>query len=274
MIALRKCFALVTLLMTGCAIGGTFTVRGVDPHTVDLGAQTVGGYAVFDVTEKVGEPVLTIEYACHPNGLTGKGDFQRETSARYLGERFDLPVLPGNINRHEIYRIGRTGRFVAPLIQGQERYARFHVEPKDAAVTIADFCISNAQVFAAEPLVGSFRCSDERLNKLWKASVWTCRLASFPNHDAWKNAGGRLMPRKLEKGESEGWCKTFAPDDGTLEVTYEFDANPHFPVGRFDVLTGIQRKAIVQDGTNVLKSLKLPIRAGERFGFSVERKRK
>lgn len=253
------------------AAEAAFTVTGGKPHTIDLGAQTVGGYAVFDVTAKTGEPVLTIEYACHPNGLTGKGDFQRETSARYLGEKFDLPVLPGNVNRHEIYRIGRTGRFVAPLIQGQERYARFHVEPKDASVTIADFCISNAQVFAAEPLVGSFRCSDERLNRLWGASVWTCRLASFPNHDAWKNAGGRLMPRKLEKGDPEGWCKTFAPDDGTLEVTYEFDANPHFPVGRFDVLTGIQRTTVVQDGTNVLKTLKLPIREGERFGFAVEK---
>ena len=248
-----------------------FTVTGEKPHTVDLGAQTVGGYAVFDVASKTGEPVLTIEYACHPNGLTGKGDFQRETSARYLGKQFDLPVLPGNVNRHEIYRIGRTGRFVAPLIQGQERYARFHVEPKDASVTITNFAITNAEVFAAEPLAGSFRCSDERLNKLWDASVWTCRLASFPNHDAWKNAGGRLMPRKLEKGEPDGWCKTFAPDDGTLEVTYEFDANPHFPVGKFDVLTGIQRTAVVQDGTNVLKTLKLLIREGERFGFAVEK---
>ena len=54
-------------------------------------------------------------------------------------------------------------------------------------------------------------------------------------------------------------------------MTYEFDANPHFPVGKFDVLTGIQRMAVVQDGTNVLKTLKLPIREGERFGFAVEK---
>lgn len=260
-------FAVAFVLSTEAA----FTVKGTAPHTIDLGAKTVGGYAVFDVESKVGDPVLTLEYACHPEGLNGKGDFQRENAARYLGEQFDLPVLPGNINRHEIYRIGRTGRFVAPLIQGQERYVRFHVEPKDAAVTISDFCISNAQVFATEPLAGSFRCSDERFNKLWDASVWTCRLASFPNHDAWKNAGGRLLPRKLEKGEADGWCKTFSPVDGTLEISYEFDANPHFSVGTFDVLTGIQRKTVVQDGTNVLRTLKLPIRAGERFGFSVQK---
>ena len=248
-----------------------FTVVGSRPHTVDLGAHTVGGYAVFDVSEKKGEPLLTIEYACHPDGLSGKGDFQRETSARYLGEQFDLPVLPGNVNRHEIYRICRTGRFVAPLIQGQERYARFHVVPADASVTISSFCISNADVFAAEPLAGSFRCSDERLNKLWDASVWTCRLASFPNHNAWKNAGGRLMPRKLEKGLREGWCRTTAPDDCELEIVYEFDANPHFPVGSFQVLAGLRRTTIVQDSTNELKKATVPVRLGERFGFAVDK---
>ncbi|MCR5750861.1 MAG: hypothetical protein K6G91_02765 [Kiritimatiellae bacterium] len=264
--------ALCLSTLSLAALAGTgFTVDGSRPHTIDLGACTVGGYAVFDVAGKTGEPLLTIEYACHPDGLSGKGDFQRETSARYLGEQFDLPVLPGNVNRHEIYRICRTGRFVAPLIQGQERYARFHVEPKDASVTISGFCISNAQVFAAEPLAGSFRCSDERLNKLWDASVWTCRLASFPNHDAWKCAGGRLMPRKLEKGEREGWCRTTAPDDGTLEIVYEFDANPHFPVGRFQVLAGIRRTEVVQDSTNALRTLSVPVRIGERFGFAVDK---
>ena len=248
-----------------------FTVRSGEARTIDLGAQTVGGYAVFDVVERSGECLLTIEYACHPDGLTGKGDFQRETAARYLGEQFDLPVLPGNINRHEIYRICRTGRFVAPLIQGQERYARFHVEPEGASVVIENFAISNAEVFATEPLAGSFRCSDERLNKLWDASVWTCRLASFPNHDAWKCAGGRLMPRKLEKGSPEGWCLETAPADGTLEIVCEFDANPHFPAGRFTVLAGNRRVEVVQDSTNELKRLSVPVRLGERFGFAVEK---
>ncbi len=248
-----------------------FTVHGAKPFTMDLGAHTVGGYAVFDVEAKEDEPELTIEYACHPDGLSGKGDFQRETAARYLGEHFDLPVLPGNINRHEIYRICRTGRFVAPLIQGQERYARFHVTPADASVTISGFGVTNAEVFASEPLAGSFRCSDERLNKLWDASVWTCRLASFPNHNAWKNAGGRLMPRKLEKGLPVGWCKTTAPDDGVLEIVYEFDANPHFPVGSFKVLAGNRQTVVTQDSTNELKTAKVPIRLGERFGFSVEK---
>ena len=261
----------VLALPQGLFAADGFTVDGRRPHTVDLGARTVGGYAVFDVSAKKGEPVLAIEYACHPDGLSGKGDFQRETSARYLGDRFDLPVLPGNVNRHEIYRICRTGRFVAPLIQGQERYARFHVEPAEAAVEISSFCISNADVFASEPLAGAFRCSDDRLNKLWDASVWTCRLASFPNHNAWKNAGGRLMPRKLEKGRREGWCRTTAPDDCMLEIVYEFDANPHFPVGSFDVLAGLRTTTIVQDSTNELKTATVPVRFGERFGFAVDK---
>ena len=46
------------------------TVTGAEPYTVDLGPQTVGGFAAFDVSAKRGEPLLTLEYACHPNGLT------------------------------------------------------------------------------------------------------------------------------------------------------------------------------------------------------------
>ena len=253
------------------ALFAALTVTGAAPRTIDLGAQSIGGYAVFDVVSRVGEPLLTLEYANHPEGLSGKGDFQRETSARYLGKDFDLPVLPGNVNRHEIYRIGRTGRFVAPLIQGQERYVRFHVEPADASIILSDFTVTNAEVFAAEPLAGSFHCSDERFDRLWSASVWTCRLASFPNHDAWKNVGGRLLPRKLEKGCADGWCLTLAPMDGVLEVVYEFDANPHFPVGCFAILAGGRRTDIVQDGTNVIRTVSVPVKRGERFGLSVEK---
>ncbi len=239
--------------------------------TVDFGPATVGGYTCFDVKSKTGEPVVKVEYANHPDGLTGKGDFTRESSARYLGSDVDLPVLPGNVNRHEIYRIGRTGRFVGPLIQGQARYARISVEPDDAQVEIENFTLTNVEVYATEPTVGEFRCSDERLNRLWEAGVQACRIASFPNHDAWKAVGGKLLPRKLRKGSSRGWCRTVSPADGTLEVVYEFDANPHFPVGYFVVLAGERSKSVEERSTNALKLVSLPIRKGERFGFEVRK---
>ena len=95
---------------------------------IDLGAPSTGGYAVFDVAEAKGRPVMRVAYANHPDGLGEKGCFSRETSARYLGPTFDIPALPGNINRHEIYEIRRTGRFVAPLIQGQERDVRIQLD--------------------------------------------------------------------------------------------------------------------------------------------------
>ncbi len=78
---------------------------------LDFGEASTGGYAVFDVASAKGSPVMRVAYANHPDGLGEKGCFSRETSARYLGPTFDIPALPGNINRHEIYRICRTGRF-------------------------------------------------------------------------------------------------------------------------------------------------------------------
>ncbi len=238
---------------------------------LDFGAKSVGGYAVFNVTAFDDRaPVLRLSYANHPDGLGELGCFWREVSARYLGPAFDIPVLPGNINRHEIYKVCRTGTFVAPLIQGQERYVRLQLDTP-GRVTIDSLEIENAEVFSTEPQRGSFACSDDRLTRLWDISVWTCQLASFPNHDAWKMVSGRILPRKLEQADGAGWCRTTAPCDGTLRVDYEFDANPHFPRGAFEVLVGDRRETVAQRDTNALHAVSLPIRKGERFGLSVKK---
>jgi len=238
---------------------------------IDLGESSTGGYAVFEVAAVRGRPVMRIAYANHLDGLGEKGCFSRETSARYLGPAFDIPALPGNINRHEIYEIRRTGRFVAPLIQGQERYVRIQLDTPGTEVTLSSFKIENANVFRSGDFAGDFHCSDERLDRLWQISAWTCQIASFPNHDAWKCAGGCLLPRKLEAASGEGWRRKTAPCDGTLVVSYEFDANPHFPLGRFDVLAGDRRTAVAQTSTNELKEVAVEIRKGERFGIAVEK---
>ena len=92
-------------------------VDGIQPvETIDLGAQTEGGYAVFNVTgfspagktregKPTGLPVLRISYATHPDGLGPEGDFTRKDCAHYLGMDFDNPVLPANVNRFETYTI-------------------------------------------------------------------------------------------------------------------------------------------------------------------------
>ena len=238
---------------------------------LDFGEASTGGYAVFDVASAKGCPVMRVTYANNPDGLGEKGCFSRETSARYLGPTFDIPALPGNINRHEIYRICRTGRFVAPLIQGQQRYARIQLDTPGTEVTLSSFKIENAAVFRDGEFQGSFSCSDSRLDELWKISAWTCQIAAFPNHDAWKRAGGRLLPRKLEAASGEGFCALPAPFDGTLTVEYEFDANPHFPQGRFEVIAGGRRTEVVQTSTNEMNTVSVPVARGERFGIAVEK---
>ena len=240
-----------------------------DVLRIDLGAASAGGYAVIDVAAAKGAPVLRVAYANHPDGLGEKGCFTRETSARYLGPSVDIPVLPGNLNRHELYHIRRTGLFVAPLIQGQARYVRLQLDTPGTEVTISSFALVNAKVFREGDFAGSFHCSDDRFDRLWKISAWTCQIAAFPNHDAWKAVAGRLLPRKLEQASGEGWCRKVAPCDGTLEVEYEFDANPHFPCGRFEVLAGDRRTEVVQVSTNETLKASVPIRRGERFGLSV-----
>ena len=82
-------------------------------EVIDFGPQTVGGYAVFEVADFISAadgalPVLRLSYATHPDGLSPTGDFSRETHATYL--HVDNPVLPANINRHELYTIPRIPR--------------------------------------------------------------------------------------------------------------------------------------------------------------------
>ncbi len=207
----------------------TFDAGGPKPVAVlDYGAQSVGGYAVFTVTAHTGQPVVRLAYACHPDGLSETGCFTRETSARYLGKEIDLPVLPGNVNRHEIYTIPRTGRFIAPLIQGQTRYVRVQLDTPGTAVDIDAVAMVNSGVYDRAPYDGCFLCSDERLNRLWAISAWTLQIASFPNHDAWKTVDGWLLPRKLEQAGDVGLSVAGAEwGDVAVETTCELRANPH-----------------------------------------------
>ena len=202
---------------------------GAKPVVVlDFGKQSVGGYAVFTVTAKTGLPVVRLSYACHPNGLSETGCFSRETSARYLGSTFDLPVLPGNVNRHETYTIPRTGHFIAPLIQGQARYVRLQLDSPDTSIDIDSVTMVNSEVHDRSPHDGYFLCSDKRLNRLWYISTWTLQIASFPNHDGWKTVDGWLLPRKLEQADEVGLSVEGAGwEDVTIDTTFELRANPH-----------------------------------------------
>jgi len=251
-----------------CAPGGESPV-----HVKDFGPDGTGGYAVFRVSSFAygpdgAPPILRLSYSVHPNGLGPTGCFTRETSADYLG--VDNPVLPANVNRHELYSICRTGTYVAPLLQGFTRYVRLQLDTP-GEVMVESLELENAGVYMPEDATGSFRCSDERYNALWRASVRTCQVATIPNHDAWKKVAGFILPRKLEQGTADAWCRIRAPCDGTFCVTYEFDANPHFPVGSFEILTGERRSRVEQDATNAVRCVEARVSRGERIGISVRK---
>lgn len=231
---------------TGMAEDGrsvTFDWRDGNAQPVavyDFGSASVGGYAVFRVTgftpqatnaagRAVGFPVLRLSYCTHPQGLRETGDFTRRKCIDYLGECFDNPVLPGNVNRFELYTIARNGTFIAPLVQGQERYLRVQLDTPGTAVSVDAFEIRNTGVYSREKPVGTFRCSDERVNRVWNMSAWTCQIASIPNNDAWRVVDGKLLPRKLERGSVAGFTKDRTwTDDGTLGVCFEMRTNPHY----------------------------------------------
>ena len=250
-------------------------VDGIQPvETIDLGAQTEGGYAVFNVTgfspagktgagKPTGLPVLRISYATHPDGLGPEGDFTRKDCAHYLGMDFDNPVLPANVNRFETYTIARTGTFVAPLLQGLERYVRIQLDTPGTSVDIDSFEIRNVGVHADTSPVGSFRCSDERVNRTWAMGVRTCQMAAIPNHDAWRVVAGKLLPRKLERSSPVGLCSTARwSGDGTLETVFELCANPHY-----DSAIGLMlRAADADNGLVVVVSQPAFCRVFERCG--------
>ena len=163
------------------------TVSNAAVERVDFGPSAAGGYAQFDVVgldSAASGTVLRVAYACHPIGLSPKGDFWRETSARYLGNDVDLPILPANIDRYELYTLDHVGTYRAKLHQGLVRYARFSLDSSSGTVSIRNFRLVNDKVHSEGERAGSFDCSDSRLTQLWDASVRTCELAAIPSYVA------------------------------------------------------------------------------------------
>ena len=83
-----------------------YPVGGSRPELIlDMGPGSVGGYPIFKVTAKEGQPVLRIAYGNWYPYLVDptygdKGDCIRRYNDTYLG--VDLPVLPGNPDRYEL----------------------------------------------------------------------------------------------------------------------------------------------------------------------------
>lgn len=149
--------------------------------SVDYGPDCAGGYPAFDVaTPPAGGPArVRVVYATHPDGLGPKGDFWRETRATYLGEKVDLPVLPASVDRYDVFTVTTAGVYRAKLQQGLVRHVKFTLE-SGAGLEISKFRLENRATHSEEKVVGGFKCSDERLNGVWRMSVRTCQLAAIP----------------------------------------------------------------------------------------------
>jgi len=193
---------------------------------LDLGRASASGYPVFKVRSHTGTPVVRLAYATHPRACGEKGGFGRGT-CRYLGTTVDLPVLPANPGRYELYTIPRDGTFIGPLIQGQQRYVRVQLDTPGTEVAIDSLHILNKEVHDLSPTAGHFLCNDEIINEIWYASAWTLQIASFPHHNAWMALDGWLAPRKLEHANDVALSKEGAAwDDYRFSFDFEIRINP------------------------------------------------
>ncbi|MCF7732543.1 MAG: hypothetical protein K9N23_12700 [Akkermansiaceae bacterium] len=102
----------------------------------------------------------------------------------------------------------RTGRFIAPLVQGHTRYVRVQIDTPGTSVEIDSGVLLNREVYDRSPHDGYFLCSDERPNRPWYISTWTLQIASLPNQSAWKTIDAWLLPRKLEQADEIGLSTT------------------------------------------------------------------
>lgn len=180
---------------------------GMKPYIVlDMGEGSCGGYAAFRVERVFGPITLRVAYACWFDYIVdetygAQGDYGRGT-CQYLG--VELPVLPANPYRYELYTVTEPGEYFFPLLQGQVRFVRLQLDTPDAAVALDWFRMENIRCFDSSPHTGYFLCSDEDINRVWYASAWTAQLASIPSGDAWIRRGDWLLPRYIECGQLLG----------------------------------------------------------------------
>ena len=188
---------------------------------LNLGRASTGGYPVFKIKSFTGDkPVIRLAYSDWYDYIMDEkygenGDFSRGC-CKYLG--VELPVLPGDPNRFNLFTITRTGEYISPLIQGQQNWLMIKLETPGTSVEIEYAYIYYTSDDSKYD--GAFDCSDENLTKLWYASCWTCQIATITNSHSWDTLNSTLLLRALSKGVDSGIYK----DGLTLnDYTVEFD---------------------------------------------------
>lgn len=237
----RKCFAVAVKFTEGNVKNPDQIINRENNYTelvwnigkekpylcIDLGPSSPGGYPVFEIEGFEGDPILRISYSdwydyiCDPK-YRERGDFKRGC-CKYLGP--ELPVMPGNPNRFELYHICRNGTYTYPLIQGQQRFALLTLEKPGCSVKISSFYIHYTSSMQSYP--GGFRSSDKRLDHLWDASIYTVQLATLSNSASLDIINHRLMVRALTKGNKASVLKSGVDwSDYTLHLECELPIEP------------------------------------------------
>ncbi len=194
---------------------------------IDLGPSSPGGYPVIEVEGFEGNPILRVSYSDWYDYICDKnyrdlGDFKRGC-CKYLGP--ELPVMPANPNRYELYNICRNGTYIYPLIQGQQRFVLLSLDYPGCSVKISSFYIYYTS--SLQEYTGGFRTSDKRLDYLWDASIYTIQLATLSNSANLDVLNRRLLVRALTKGNKASALKMGQDwSDYTLHLKCEIPIGP------------------------------------------------
>ncbi len=206
--------------------------HGEKPYIVlDMGKSSVGGYVVISVSD-VSKPVqFRVSFTNWFDHIVDEtygetGDYTRG-SCRYLG--VELPILPADPNRYELFTISEPGEYFFPLLQGQLRWVRLQSDTEDAVIKLSGFRIENHRNFDTSEPIGYFRCDNNDYNSVWNAGVWTSQLASIPNNDAWVSLCGYLVPRYIETSAPIGYLEGEQMESYTFSFSGRISINPSVP---------------------------------------------
>ena len=200
---------------------------------LDLGRASTGGYPVFKIKSFKGDkPVIRLAYSDWYDYIMDEkygenGDFSRGC-CKYLG--VELPVLPGDPNRFNLFTITREGEYISPLIQGQQNWLMIKLETPGTEVEIEYAYIYYTSDDSKYD--GAFDCSDKNLTTLWYASCWTCQIATITNSHSWDILNNTLLLRALSKGNDAGFYKNGTDlSDYTVEFDGAITYNPQMNSG-------------------------------------------
>lgn len=199
------------------------------PYIVlDMGRYSVGGYVLFRVECVSGPVTLRLSYSNWFDHIVDAtygetGDYLRGT-CRYLG--VELPVLPADPNRYELFTVSAPGVYFFPLLQGQLRYVRIQLDTPRSRIGVSRLWVENHGNLDSSQPTGSFCCDVEDYNRVWESGVWTAQLATIPHSDAWECVGGYWLPRFIERGGYIGYLSDFCSDSYALSFCGRISRNP------------------------------------------------